>query len=65
MKKGHGDVTMNDSWPAKHMFTYFGPFGVFQADFSLFLDILGQAKNDPKMSRICKKIYLPLLDIHH
>ena len=26
-----GDVTMNDSWPATHIFTYFGPFWGFWA----------------------------------
>ena len=49
MKKRHGDVTMIDVWPAKHMLTYFGPFGGFQADFSLFWTF--QAK--PKMTQKC------------
>ena len=35
---------MTDSWLEKNIFTYYGPFGVFRADFSLILDILGQAK---------------------
>ena len=36
MEKVHGDVSMNDSWPVKHIFINFGPFGGVSGDFSLF-----------------------------